>query len=403
MKRLFKFLLILIVLLPTIALAESINLYSKAYVVYDTKDDKVILSKNTNKKYSIASLTKIMTILVALDNIEDVNQKVVVKQSDLLAVPSDAAKIGLKVNEEISYHDLILETLMVSTGDSATVLAINSAGSLSNFVNQMNTKATKIGLKSTHFSEVIGVDDNNNYSTIDDLLILLKYAMNNEEFATYFKTRSAITEGGKELSATYITFSEKVGIETPRLVAAKTGYTDVAGLCMAYVFNKFDRYYYAITLGAPVEKLKNFKNIQDANTVLKYMDDNYEYKLLLSTDDVYSTIKIKNSDKEEYNITVREDVYALFENTYDKNKIISKTDLPKELSPKNKKGDKLGTITYYYNNSIIATEDVYLEEDINFSLMGFIKSNKTLSLAIGLGIIVLLSIIAMIIIKKTKE
>lgn len=403
MKRLFKLLLILIVLLPTIAFASDINLYSKAYILYDSKDDKVLVSKDIDKKYSIASLTKIMTVLVAVENIKDVNEVVTVKQSDLLAVPMDAYRLGLKKDEQLTYEDLIYGTLLSSAGDAATVLAINTGGSLDNFVRMMNNKANEIGLKSTHYSEVIGLDDKNNYSTIEDLLKLFRYAMQNETFATYFKTKHALTKSDRELTQSYITFSEKVGIPTPNLVGAKTGYTDGAGLCIAFIANKNERYYYGIALGAPVENLKYYKNIQDASSMLKYIDDNYEYRLIISTEDVYNKITVKNSDIESYEVKPSDDVYILFGPEDDRNKIMSKTDFPSYLSPKNKKGDKIGTITYYYNGIPVATVDAYLDRDIKFSLIGFIKSNKILSLIIGLVILIILSISAMLIIKKNKS
>ena len=144
MKRVIKILLLIIILRPVIVKAETIsNVYSKAYVLYDSYEEKIIASKDTDKKYPIASLTKIMTVLVAIDNISDFDATVTVKQSDLAATPSDAFRSGLKANEEVSYNDLIYATLLPSAGDAATVLAINSTGSIIHFVNNPADLALK--------------------------------------------------------------------------------------------------------------------------------------------------------------------------------------------------------------------------------------------------------------------
>lgn len=401
MKKTFYLLLILLVLLPINAFAlGNINLYSKEYVLYDSTDDKIIVSKDIDKKANIASITKLMTVLVTLDKIDNVDQEVTITREELSKVPYDAFRIGFKADEKVTYSDLIYATLIPSAGDAASVLASKTYGSTNKCVEAMNNKAKELGLTKTHFGDVIGLDDDNTYSTVTDVLNLLKHVMKDEKFTEFFKTRYTIISGDRELQASYIHYSEIANVTLSNIVAGKTGYTDRAGLCFAFVFNQYGHTYYAVTLGAPVENLKYYKNMVDANSIIQYINDNYEYRTVLAQGDTYNKIKVKNSNIKEYNVTVREDVNILLSVDEDKNKVISKSTVPRELSPSYKKGDKLGTITYYYNGKELASVDVYLEEDIKFSLLGFMESNSTLTLAIVLLIIVIGSIVAMLIVKK---
>ena len=402
MKRI-KYLLILLILLPLNVFAlDKISLYSKAYVVYDKTEDKVLFEVDSKKQNYIASTTKMMSAIVALEKIDNLDTKVTIKQEWLNTVPWDAYKIGLKANDEVTYRDLLHGTLLPSAADSVNSLAISTYGDLNTFVAKMNEKAQDLGMSSTNFTNVIGMDDNkdiNHKSSAEDLLTLLNYVLKNEEFKKIFETKEYTTTNGKQLIASSKSFGDQKGINTDRIVGAKTGFNDKAGFCLAYEFKAHDHIYYAVTLGAPVENFNDYKHLRDANTVIDYVENNYEYKTLFRQGDVYNSIIVNDSTIDKYDITYSEDLKLLLPVDFKMEDLVIKNDLPNSISYKNTYNEVLGTIKYYYQDELIYQETVLLKENIKPSIIGFIRNNIILS-SVVITVVTILIIILMVLLKN---
>ena len=406
MKKL-KYLLLLILLLPISVFAlDDIDLYSKAYIIYDSTDDRVLIKKDNDKQNYIASTTKMMSILVALDSIDNLDTKVTIEQSWLNTVPWDAYKMGLKAGDEVTYKDLLYGTMLPSAADAVNSLAMATNGSISTFVKKMNDKAKELGMKNTNFTNPIGMDDNsdiNHHSTADDLLVLVKYALKDDRFKEVYETKEYTLTNGFKAVASSKSFGDQKGINTDRIIGAKTGFTDKAGFCLAYEFKAHDHTYYAVTLGAPVENFRDFKHLRDANTVIDYIENNYEYKTLFKKDDVYKAIQVNDSTIDYYDVKYKDDLTLLLPIDFKMEDLRIENDLLYDISYKFKKGDKLGTVKMYYQDELIYSEDFYLEETIKPSIIGFIKNNVILCSIMVVAFTILVISLMILIKRKTKK
>ena len=386
-----KYLLLLILIIPFNVYA--LDLYSKAYVVYDETTDQLIMDYNADEKRSIASLTKMMSTIVAIENNQDLDKKVTITQDMLNTVPWDAMIIHLKAGEELTIRDLLYGTLLPSGADAVNSLAIATAGSLEQFVSLMNTKAKELGLHNTSFENPIGMDHENNYSTANDIYKLLKYVLANDEFKKIFESKEYTMTSGMKVEASARTFGDQIGLDTSRIIGDKTGFTDPAEFCMAYEFTSHDHLIYAVTLGAPVEDFKDFKHLRDAMTIINALDNDYQEVKIVEQSSLYKTINVVDSKLNQYNIYNDKDIVLLLSN-YDQSKVTIKDTLPNTISYHNEKGEVLGTIKYFYEDKLLYERTVTLSVDIEPSLLEWMKLHKFELILLGIfsGLIIIIII-----------
>ena len=392
-----KYLLLLLLIIPFNVYA--IDLYSKSYVVYDETDNRIIMEHNSNEKRSIASLTKMMSTIVAIESNEDLDKKVTITQEMLNTVPWDAMTIHLKAGDELTIRDLIYGTLLPSGADAVNSLAIATSGSLDAFVASMNSKAKELELINTSFENPIGMDHENNYSTAADVYKLLKYVLSNDEFKKVFESKKYTMTNGMEIEASAKSFGDQINLDTSRIKGDKTGFTDPAEFCMAYEFESHDHLFYAVTLGAPVENFKDFKHLRDATNIINTIDNDYKVINLVEQSTLYKTIVVKNSKIDSYNIYNDKDLSLLLAD-YDESKFIIKDDLPESISYLNNKGETLGTIKYYYDGELLYEKTIVLTMDIEPSLKEWIMLHKVELIILAIFILLLFTIIIYWIVRK---
>lgn len=356
-KILIKTLIIFYIFLPIINV-QALDINSEYAVLYNLNDDKIIYEKNSNEKIKIASLTKIMTTLVALENIEDIKQTTTIKEEALIGL-EDYAKTDIKPNEEITYEDLLYGIMLPSGADCANGIAINISGSIDNFVELMNKKAKELNLNNTHFSNPIGADEDN-YSTVEDVAKLLKYALKNEEFYKIFTTREYTTTNNVKLESTIIEKSSPYNIDTSLILGSKTGFTDDAGNCLASISKQNGINYLLVTAKAPIT---NSYHIIDAQNLYEYYKDNYSYKKILEYNKPIKTIKVKEGIKQTYEIKSDKDIYLFLNNEIDINNLTYEYEGLDEID---KNTEKIGTLKIKNNDDIIYTYDILSSDNITF-------------------------------------
>jgi serine-type D-Ala-D-Ala carboxypeptidase (penicillin-binding protein 5/6) len=205
------------------------NISATSALVYDLTSKKTIFAKNPKKKLPFASLTKIMTSIVALENKKN-NDKYVVKETDLVGEDS----MGLKAGENLSLKELLYGLLLHSGNDAAEVIANNFSQGREAFIKNMNEKAKSLGISDTNFTNPTGLEgDGNQYSTVYDLVVMTRFALENFPlFADIVKTPEYIIEKTSSHSE-YILENETNLLTTyPGVKGVKTGYTTEAGLCL---------------------------------------------------------------------------------------------------------------------------------------------------------------------------
>ena len=212
-----------------------------------------------------------MTAILAIENIHDLDEKIVLSQNifdDLLNANTSMA--GFYPGEEVPAIDLLYGTMLPSGADAAEGLAIQIAGSESAFVKIMNAKAQELGMMHTHFTNAIGLDDPNHYTTVSDLALLLEYALKNETFYEIF-TADQYSMKPTNKHPDGITFHSTMfqSMEHPvfvggEIIGGKTGYTENAGLCLASLAVKGGRKYLLVTMGAAGNHETEQYNVTDA-------------------------------------------------------------------------------------------------------------------------------------------
>ena len=208
-KVFFK--LITIIILFTTMNVQALDIQSNNAILYQTNDNKLLFEKNAEEKVQIASLTKIMTAIVTLENIKDLNEKVVLKSEDFYGIASEnLVTAGFMANEKVTYKDLLYGLLIPSGADAAKALARLVGGSEKEFVKKMNAKAEELKLTDTHFGNEIGLDDKDNYSTAKDIASLFQYSLKNEDFKTIITTESYTISNGR--------FTIKIILEKTKLL-----------------------------------------------------------------------------------------------------------------------------------------------------------------------------------------
>lgn len=254
---------------------EDIVISKNAFAI-DRENQKIIFSKNENKRAYPASLTKIMTTIVALENIEDLSGLAPVDIATYrLMVENNASMAGFYGKEMVTYRDLLYGTILSSGGEAANSLAINISSTREDFVKLMNEKAKSIGMKDTNFTNPEGLHDDNQYTTAKDMSVLLDYALSDGNFRAIFTKKEFITTKtldhpkGVVLRSTVLNNIEER--EDYSILGGKSGTTKEAGQCWATLGIKDEKEYIVITMDHPLEEGNPFGHKEDTLKIFDYI------------------------------------------------------------------------------------------------------------------------------------
>lgn len=382
-------LLLLIIPLKINALNYPELHYDKA-IIYDMTDNNILYEKNSKEETSVASLTKIMTTITAIENINNLEDKITFTSNMKSLVRYDASIAGLKIGESYTYKDLLYASILPSGADATIALAIATSGSIDSFVNQMNELAINLDMKNTHFVNVTGLDAKGHYSTAEDILKLLKYALNNKQFKEIYTTKEYTLSNNQKVKSTISSYNKNNNIDLSRILGSKTGFTKEAGSCISVYFNSNNHELILITLGAI--KDQNNYNLKDALELIDFIDDNYHNQTLIDKNTEIRTLEVTNSNIDTYTIKPNKIITKYLEDDYNKSNFKIEYEGLETLSFLNKKGTKIGTIKYYYQEELLKKEDVFLDTNISISISKIIKNNINLIVIIIIFIIGLISL-----------
>ena len=244
--------------------AEEPTVSAKAAVVYDGAYDRVLYEKNANERMLIASTTKIMTAVVALEQC-DIDDTVKVT-ADMANV--EGSSMYLQAGETYTLRELLYGLMLASGNDAATAIAIHAAGSIQRFAELMNAKASELGLENTHFENPHGLDGSAHYSTALDMARLMDYAMSRSDFADIAGTRNATVKG-----LTYVNHN-KLLWQCDGVIGGKTGYTMAAGRTLVTCCEREGRRLICVTLSAP-------DDWNDHHALYDWAYGTYDYRVLV--------------------------------------------------------------------------------------------------------------------------
>ena len=391
LKKMSSIILTLILLFDIIY-ASEVDLESERFILYNLNDNQVLMSEKENEEVSIASLTKIMTVIVSIEKINDFNEKVTITDEMIDNIEWDVSKIGFKEGEEYTYNDLLYGSILASGADAVNALAISTYGSYDKFINAMNEKATSLNMNHTRYSNVVGLYDENNYSSAYDQAKLLMYALNNDKFKEVFETKQYTLTSGKKIKSTMESYNTKNNDDISYILGSKTGYINDAGYCLASIASLNGVNYLFISLNAYSDDYT--VHIKDHIKTYNYFNDNYGYKDLVNFDDIVGSINVKYSIEKKYDIKSPINIQKYLKNDYDKSKVSIEYIGKDNITYFTKKGTNLGIIKVSYDNNPLAYFDVIYNDSLTFDSFEYVREN---------GIYIIVSILVILLIVGVKK
>lgn len=382
-----KYLIIFLFLLIPINI-NALEINSEHAILYNMNEDMVLYEKDADTKTYIASLTKIMTTIVAIENIDDINETVTIPYEGLEGL-WNASVAGFKLGQKATYKDLLYGILLPSGADAAKTIAYYIAGSEEKYVDLMNQKAKDLGLTNTHFANTTGLDIDNHYSTVREISIILKYALQNEIFKEIYTTNTYTTSDNsltfKSVFSNYLT---RYGITNKYIYGSKTGYTTLAGYCLSTIAHYNGVEYMLITTNA--DGTSNYPlHVMDANMIYDYYINNYHYLNIVNKNDTLITLDTKNSKEDKLEIKSNETISKYLKNNITKEDFVFDYKGLDTIDYFTKKG-QIGTLDIKRNNEVLETIPIMYNGELSFSFISLYLDNLIISLPITFILLILL-------------
>lgn len=366
LKRLLIIFIITVLIFPISIRAEELLPNAKSGLLIEASTGEIIYEKNKDEKVPVASMTKMVAQIIILENIE----KGTLTWNEKIKVSSNAAGMGgsqiwLQPGEEMTVRDLMKGITMASANDATVALAERIAGTEEAFVKQMNEKVKELGLKSTHFVNPTGLDEENHYSSAYDMGLIAKELLKHEQILEFSKVYEDYIRQD--------TPNKYWVVNTNKLVrfyegadGLKTGFTDNAGYCMAVTAKRDGMRLIAIVLGETSGKVRN----QETSELLDYGFNLYKADVVKTKKDIITEIKINKGTKDKVTISPKEDIIVLKK----KSELSKKYDLETNLNDIKlpiKKGDVLGKLLVKDGNNILRKVDLIANNNVN--KLGYFK------------------------------
>ena len=404
MKKIKTILIALFCILTLCSAVYADEINSPYYGVYNAENMELLIGQNTQEKISIASITKIMTAIVAIDNIQDVNEKITIDIDNISGkVDTDLVTAGIYNGQELTYYDLLATMLIPSGADSAVYLQNIIFNDEELFIQKMNEKAQELGMKSSHFANVTGLDDDENYSTIEDVAKMMKYAIDNDTLKEIMMLKEyTTTDKNITVKSTITNLAKRADITTNLILGGKTGTTGDAGICLAS-FSRDEKEnvdLIAVVTGTNMYSAKPF-NVIDSMELYEEVITHYLYRPIVLKDELLVRIPTHLANLDMVEIHAKEDIKKyLADVDYDKIEIVyDGVDL---VEYNTKVGTSLGTITYYYDGKEIGKMDATLEEELHLDIKKWAIEYKK-EIVIGVVAFLSLTVIALLFTKKKNR
>lgn len=282
------------------------DLYAKSAILIDADSKRVLYEKNGYEKMAMASTTKIMTCLIALENSRE--EDIVEFSTKASSMPK--VKLGAATGRKFKMHDMLYSLMLESHNDTAVAIAEAVAGSTENFAVLMNKRAKEIGAVNTNFVTPNGLDDELHYTTAYDMAIIAAEAIKNERFLEIVNTRSH-SFSDIEGKCSYSVYNKDAFLEMlDGAIGIKTGFTGNAGYCFVGAVRRNNKTFISVVLASGWPPSKTYK-WKDTVKLMNYGLENYEYRVLFSGIDLYKNISVENGIEDNVNTYIAGECQAL--------------------------------------------------------------------------------------------
>lgn len=351
-KIIYIVVLLIIFLSSSIVNGENIYLSGSSCILIDANTGRILFEKNPHVKMPMASTTKIMTALVALEygNLED--EVIITKE----AVGIEGSSIYLREGEIMSLEDLLYGLMLRSGNDAAVAIAIHVGGNLENFIDLMNKKAKEIGAVNTNFTNPHGLHDDLHYTTAYDLALITREAFKYEEFAKIAGTKSYISN---RVENNYYYNKNKTLWEYKGGDGVKTGYTMRAGRCLVSSATRNGHRLIAVSLNARDWFNDNYK-------LLDFGFENFKPYLIYDKGQFIKKIEVEKG-KKKYLDLVTDSSFTYLLKDDEKSKIKLTVEVPDRVEAPINEGTKIGYLYTFFDGKLINKIDLIAKSSVGKS------------------------------------
>ncbi len=360
----------------------------------------VVAQKNIDERLYPASLTKIVTAMVTLENVKDVSVKTKMSQAAYDASVGTGAQVaGITVGEELSVDTLLYLTMVHSACDACEVLAEFVGGTKENFVKMMNDWVKKVGCNDTNFTNPSGLHDDNHYTTARDMSKITLAALKNANFVKYSTTTEYEYKGytlphtNLMLHPGYVTYYYEYA------QGIKTGSTEQAEYNVIVKASKDGYNYLAIVMKSPQQKIKNQSYLTkcsfvDAKSLFEWAFDSLKYTTIVAKDEVIGEVSVENGkDADTVALVAANDTNVIVPVGLDKSAVIIEIqEKPSSLQAPVTKGQKVCSANIIYGDEVIASVPLVAAKTVELST--FLKVINAIKAFFGLTVVKVILVIA---------
>lgn len=334
---------------------EKLSLNARAAVLMDADSGRILYGKNETMAFPMASTTKIMTLIVALEHNEP--DQIVMASAGASAMPE--VRLGVHEGERYRMEDLYYAMMLESFNDAAMMIAEGTVGSVENFAELMNEKAISLGCTQTYFITPNGLDAADekgvHSSTAEDMAKIMRYAIDNEDFLKITQTADySFTDCDRKRS--FEVHNKNVLLTMmDGVLSGKTGYTADAGYCYVCAVKKDDRTFIVALLGSGWPPHKGYK-WSDVQTLLDYGDKNYRYQTIdISKGVPDRQVHVMNGEQDFATVRAKQTNYRFLLSS--KDKVHVESVLSGQLEAPVEAGQSVGSIRIFVNGDLMTEND----------------------------------------------
>lgn len=336
-----------------------------AYALIELKSNTIIYSKELDMKRYPASLTKIMTCMLAIEhgNLRDV---LTVSSTALENLSEFGSSAGLVEGEELTLENMLYCIMLWSANEGCNVIGEYVSGDVASFVALMNETAKALGMENTHFANTHGLHDENHYTTVRDLTILTRWAWQNETFRRFATaTTHVVPATNKSESRTlhttnYLTATDVDSRYYYSLASGiKTGFTTPAGGCLVSTATDGDAEYLSIVMGCDLISNAEDMRFIETRRLFRHAFDTYSFVQVLANTTMLGQPEVKNAKgRENVVVHAKDDAIVLLPKEYNKDDILIKLTYQGELTAPLKAGETVGSVSIVYQGVELAVSDL---------------------------------------------
>jgi serine-type D-Ala-D-Ala carboxypeptidase (penicillin-binding protein 5/6) len=329
-------------------------------ILLERDTGKLLFDKNAHEKLPPASMTKIMTLLLIMEQLE----KGSLKLDEKVRVSERAASMGgsqifLEAGEEMTVNDLLKGIAIASGNDASVAMAERVAGSEEEFVSLMNKKVKELKLKNTKFQNTTGLPADDHYSTAYDMAIIAKELLKYESITNYTSVYEDYLRKGQE-NEFWLVNTNKLVRFYPGVDGLKTGFTNEAKYCLTATAEKDGMRVIAVVMGAKTTKERN----ASVSEMLDYAFNKFQTNKLFEKGDVITTLRLTKAEKKQNDVVASESISTLHAKGDSVDNITTEVKMKQDLVLPIKKGDHVGTLIVKDGDKVLSESQLTVKDTI---------------------------------------